>query len=70
MSNATHIETLAMRQGGARVAIPVVHHCGKSLPCDGNLPVSLTRLIPPAWGNAQASAWQPFVDRAIVLGRL
>ena len=70
MSNATHIEARAFRQAGARVAIPVVHHCGNSLAVDGNIPASLTRLIPAAWGNAPVSAWSAFIERTIVLGKL
>jgi len=65
-----NVTPLWHRQAGARVAVPVVEYQGAKLICDGNLPGDMARLIPAGWGNADAEAWRPFVDRAIVRGYL
>ena len=56
--------------GNSKVVTPVVHYKGRSVLCDGNLPRSLSLLVPNGWGNAKLEDWQPFVYRAIVLGIL
>lgn len=58
------------RQGGARVAEPVVRYQGKALQVTPDLPGNLSRLVPACWGNAPAEAWRPFVVLAVAMGRL
>ena len=55
---------------GTIIADPVVTVGGKSIVADQHIPGDLARLVPARWGNAPASAWAPFVARAIAMGRL
>ena len=70
MSKSIQITSQKSRLAGASVADPVITYCGRRLVIDGNVPVSLIRLIPNAWGAAKPAAWTPLIDRAIVLGLL
>lgn len=65
-----HVSQHSSVVAGSRVVDPVIHHGGKTLRIDGNLPSSLTKLLPFAWGNAPKQAWIPFIRRAILLGKL
>ena len=55
---------------GAKVTDSIVQYQGKTLTVDGNLPSSLSRLVPPRAAIAAPNEWIPFVERAIVLGLL
>lgn len=58
------------RIGDQYVNDPLIRYEGRTLLCSGDIPASIGRLIPHAWGRAKEAEWQPLVERAIVLGLL
>lgn len=58
------------RLAGAKVADPVVVCGDRKLVLDGRTPRDIMNLMPPGWGNAPLSSWEPLVLRAIARGFL